>query len=234
MQTTRSASNNRVGLFARSSAVLSSSRRRQPRRRHFTTIKNNDAKTRGKVFRAYDKRREEDNLEEDKEEDRNVPFLYDEILYQFGEDQEEDSFDETSREDEEEEEEQRRPAGLLSKTTTTTTTTKRVTKVEIMGAGDSKPTSASSSEQQQILLQQQKQKQNRPIDVAEAMRVGDKSKDAGGLHPRGHGAMGKQPLNSSNALNSGNETTLSSTRGTSRRIFERRRRVKICSITSNV
>ena len=44
------------------------------------------------------------------------------------------------------------------------------------------------------------------------MRVGDKSKDAGGLHPRGHGAMGKQPLNSSNALNSGNETTLSSTR----------------------
>jgi putative MATE family efflux protein len=219
MQTTRSASNNRVGLFARSSAVLSSSsRRRQPRRRHFTTTsKNNDAKTRGgKVFRAHDKRREEDNLEEeeDKEEDRNVPFLYDEILYQFGEDQEEDSFDETSREDEEEEEEQRRPAGLLSKTTTTTTTTKRVTKVEIMGAGDSKPTSASSSEQQQqqILLQQQKQKQNRPIDVAEAMRVGDKSKDAGGLHPRGHGAMGKQPLNSSNALNSGNETALSSTR----------------------
>ena len=81
-----------------------------------------------------------------------------------------------------------------------------------MGAGDSKPTSASSSEQQQqIHLQQQKQKQNRPIDVAEAMRVGDKSKDVGGLHPRGHGAMGKQPLNS-NALNSGNETTLSSTR----------------------
>ena len=111
MQTTRSASNNRVGLFARSSAVLSSSRRRQRRRRHFNTINTNDAKTRGKVFRAYDKRREEDNLEEDKEdEDRNVPFLYDEILYQFGEDQEEDSFDDTSRD--EEEEEQRRPGGL--------------------------------------------------------------------------------------------------------------------------
>ena len=94
---------------------LSSSRRRQPRRRRFNTIHNNDAKTRGgKVFRAYDNRREEDNLEEDKDEDRNVPFLYDEILYQFGEDQEEDSFDETSREDEEEEE-QRHTGGLLSK-----------------------------------------------------------------------------------------------------------------------
>ena len=168
--------------------------------------KNNedDARANALVGRANDKRRGEDNSEEEGED--RIP-LYDEILYQFGEDQ--DSFDSSQDEDDEEEERLQNTISRTSKTTSTEI--KRVTKVEVMGAGDSKPTMISSEQQMlQQQQQQQQQKENRPIDVAEAMRVGDKAKDAGGLHPRGHGAMGKQPLNN-NTLSSGKEATNSST-----------------------
>ena len=74
MQTTRSASNNRVGLFAR---CLQFYHLREEDNRgedvlilFITTTR----KLEEEKYSEYDNRLEEDNLEEDKDEDRNVPF----------------------------------------------------------------------------------------------------------------------------------------------------------------
>ena len=208
MQTKSVSNNHRAAVFNTPKSVSVRRRRGRffvpggaPAAVRFNTTTTGGGETTTKTTlarRAYDDRREDYDLddEEDKEEEQQeerIP-VYDETLYQFGEDQ--DRF--AQYEDNDEEEGQRREGQAISKTTTTTTTTKRVT-VEIMGVGDSKPPTMNSSEQQQ--------KQNRPIDVAEGlMRAGDKSKDTGGLHPRGHGAM------NNNTTNSNIEMTHSSTR----------------------